>query len=260
MPGLTASADRKALAMSRRSLTLAAGFGLALLTAGALTACATPGVIGPGSGTAATPSGSANGSAEWEIDAAWLDNGRMIGVVTEGSSTCIPTAGEATYAGGVLEVEFTEPPADTACTRDLVPRVTLVGVPEGVDPTQELEVRVTGDGYHGDTDLDGVEGLDPSGETDYLPTAGWTDDDGRFVILTWGSSTCVPVVESATAAGIEVTVTFATPPADQVCTMDMAPRGTLVQVDGLDDDSGVFAILTGGAEFDNIRIPIVGND
>ena len=247
--------------MSRRSLSLAAGLGLALLAAGVLSACASPG--GPGSGTASTPSSSASASAdagvETELEAAWLDNGRMIGLVTVGSSTCVPTAGEVAYADGVLEVELVDPPEDTACTRDLAPRVTVAGVPEGVDPTQDLEVRVTG-AYSGDTDLDGVDGLDPSGETDYLPSAGWVDDDGQFVVLSWGSSSCVPAVESVTAAGTDVTVTFATPPADQVCTMDMAPRGTLVQLDGgLDDDAEAFAILT-GAEFDNVRIPIIGND
>lgn len=248
--------------MSRRSLSLAAGFGLALLTAGVLTACASAG--GPGSGTSTTsPSASAtaDGGAgvETELEVAWLDNGRMIGLVTQGSSTCVPTAGDVAFADGVLEVELVDPPEDTACTRDLVPRVTVVAVPEGVDPTQDLEVRLTG-AYTGDADLGGVDGLDPSGETDYLPSAGWTDEDGQFIVLSWGSSTCVPAVESVTAAGTEVTVTFATPPADQVCTMDMAPRGTLVQVDGsLDDDSEVFAILTGG-EFDNVRIPILDND
>jgi hypothetical protein len=246
--------------MSRRSLSALAGSALALFVAAALTACATP--TEPGSAPAPSASGGASDDSgtDMELDAAWLDNGRMIGLVTEGSSTCVPTAGEATYADGVLDVELVEPPADTACTRDLVPRVTLVGVPEGVDPTQELEIRVTGENYTADTDLDGVTGLDPSGETDYLPSAGWTGDDGQFVIATWGSSTCVPEVEGVTATGSDVTVTFVTPAADQVCTMDMVPRGTLVQVEGLDDDSEAFAILTGGAEFDNIRIPIIGND
>ena len=246
--------------MPRRSTSALAGSFLVLLVAGALTACAS--TAGPGS--PATPSSTARGSSggagtEIEVDAAWLDNGRMIGIVTEGSSTCVPTAGEVALNGNVLEVELVDPPADTACTRDLVPRATVVGLPEGVDPTQELEIRVTYGDNHGDTDLDGVAGLTPGAETDYLPSAGFTGDDGEFVVLTWGSSTCVPTVESATAAGNEATVTFATPPANQACTMDMAPRGTLVQVDGLDDDSEAFAILT-GAEFDNIRIPIIGND
>jgi len=235
-----------------RSLAAA---GLTLLVAGALAACATP--VSPGSGsTSATPSPTV---ADMELEAAWLDSGRMIALVTEGSSSCVPTAGEVAYANGVLDVEFVDPPADTACTRDFVPRVTLVGLPEGVDPTKTLEVRVSGDGYAGDADLDGVAGLDPSGETDYEPSAGWVDD-GQFVILTWGSSGCPPVVEKTEATGpSEVTVTFVTPPADQICTMDMAPRGTLAAVEGLEEDSGAVAILTGGPEFAGVRVPIISD-
>ena len=41
--------------------------------------------------------------------------------------------------------------------------------------------------------------------------------------------------------------------------MDMAPRGVVTAVNGLEDeDAETFAILTGG-EFDNIRIPIYPN-
>ncbi|WP_308798435.1 hypothetical protein [Agromyces silvae] len=244
--------------MAIRSRSFVLGLGLAVVAASLLTACATPG--GPGSAPAPSASADADGdtSTEAELEAAWLDHGRVVGIVTEGSSTCVPSAGEVAYAGGVLEVQFVEPPAGTACTRDLVPRVTLVSLPEDVDPTQELEIRVTGEGYHGDVDLDGVAGLDPSGETDYQPSAGWTDADGQFVLLTWGSSGCPPVVEDVAAASpTEVTVTFQTPPSDQMCTADMAPRGTLITVDGVEDGDETSAILT-GAEFDDVRVPILG--
>ena len=212
-------------------------------------------------GSDATPLPEPSGTdAEIEVDAAWLDGGRMIGLVTVGSSTCAPIAEEAVLNDGVIEVTLTDPPADTACTRDMVPRATIVGVPEGVDPTQDVNIWVTGDGYYGETELDGAAGLVAGGETDYLPSAGWTDVDGQFLVLTWGSSGCPPVLEDASATGAaEVTVTFATPPADQVCTMDMAPRVTVVWVDGPEDDDDVSAILTGG-EFDNVRIPIVGSN
>ena len=148
---------------------------------------------------------------------------------------------------------------DTACTADLAPRVSLVGVPEDVDPTQDLEIEVTGDGWAGDTELGGVADLGGGGETDYLPSAGWTDVDGQFVVLTWGSSSCAPVIENTEAtSATEITVTFATPPADQVCTMDMAPRAVVTSVLEAEDDADMFAILTGG-EFDNIRVPIYPN-
>lgn len=242
--------------MASRTRNSFAGFALAILLAGALTACAT----GSGGTPSTAPSDDDDAGTEQEVDAAWLDGGRAIGIVTQGSSTCIPTAEETTYADGVLNVTLVEVEGDTACTADFAPRVSLVMVPGDVDPTQDLEIEVTGDGWTGDTDLSGVPGLATGGETDYLPSAGWTDVDGQFVILTWGSSTCVPVIENtALTSDTEITVTFVDPPEDQVCTMDMAPRGTVAAVaDAVDDESDMFAILT-GAEFDNIRIPILPN-
>jgi hypothetical protein len=227
-----------------------------LLAGGAIAGCASS----PSAAPSAAPT--TGDGTEVEIDAAWLDDGRIIGLVTTGSSTCIPAADEATLdADGSLAVTLVEPDADTACTRDLVPRVTLVEVPEGVDPSMDLAITVSGDGYSGSTDLEGVEGLAGGGMTDYLPSAGWTDTDGQFVLLTWGSSSCVPVVSDVAASGpAEVTVTFETPPADQVCTMDMAPRATVAFVEGLEEDGDVSLVLAGSPEFDNVRVPIYGSN
>jgi hypothetical protein len=245
--------------MNRPARTALSALAVALLAAGVLAGCATA-TDRAGSGTPSDSTAPETGAAtDLELDAAWLDGGRMIGIISQGSSTCVPTAGDVSFANGVIEVEFVDPEADTPCTRDLVSRVTLVATPEGVDPTQEVEIRVTGDGYVGDTDLDGVAGLALGGETDYQPSAGWADDD-EVVILTWGSSSCVPVIESVEAtSATEATVTFVTPPADQVCTMDIGPRGVVAQIPDLDDDGETFVILQ-GAEFDNVRVPIIGND
>lgn len=242
------------MTLARRLLALPVAL---VLTAAALAGCASQAASAPSSSP--TTSG---GGGDAEISAAWLDDGRIIGLVTMGSSTCVPAADEATLeADGSLAVTLVEPDAETACTADMAPRVTLVEVPEGVDPSQDLAITVTGDGYSGSTDLEGVEGLTGGGMTDYLPSAGWTDDEGQFVLLTWGSSSCAPVISEVAATGpAEVTVTFETPPADQVCTMDMAPRATIAVVDGLEEDSGVSAILVGSPEFDNVRIPIYGEN
>lgn len=195
---------------------------------------------------------------ETDVEAAWLDDGRIIAVVTSGSSTCVPTAESAEInSDGALAVELVEPDADTACTRDLVPRATLVTVPNGVDPSQDLEIWVTSDaGYYGDVTLAGASGLaGPGGETDYEPTAGWTQQQGQFVILTWGSSGCVPVVESSEVTGeAEVTVTFQDPPADQVCTADMAPRTNFAFADGLSGVEDVQLVLTGDSFDQTITI------
>jgi hypothetical protein len=107
--------------------------------------------------------------------------------------------------------------------------------------------------------LAGVAGLEGGGVAEYAPSAGWTGADGQLVLLTWGSSSCPPVVADATATGpAEITVTFADPPADQVCTMDMGPRGTLVEVPGLSAPPDDAELVLAGDAFDGIRLPIVG--
>ena len=117
---------------------------------------------------------------------------------------------------------------------------------------------MTGDQYFGQVELAGVEGLDPSGETDYQPSAGWATAPGQFVILTWGSSTCIPEIADIAATGpAEVTVTYVDPPAAQVCTMDMSPRGQVAAVNDLEDDSDVSLILTKGG-FLGLKVPIYG--
>lgn len=242
------------MSLPRRILALP----VALLVAGAaLAGCASQAATAPSSSPTA-----GDDSTEMEVDAAWLDDGRIIGLVTMGSSSCVPAADDATLeADGSLSVTLVEPDADEVCTADFAPRVTLVEVPEGVDPAEDLAITVTGGGFTGTTELEGVESLAGGGMTDYLPSAGWTDTDGQFVLLTWGSSSCVPVIADVAASGpAEVSVTFETPPADQVCTMDMAPRATVVAVDGLEEDSNVELVLAGGPEFDNVRIPIYGEN
>lgn len=234
---------------ARRMLALSVAVTLSVGLAG----CAT------GSGSAPVASQGAP-DAEIELDAAWLDGGRFIGLVTQGSSTCVPAVDETTInADGTLSVRFVEAPADQACTRDLAPRVTLLEVPEGVDSSRELDIQVRGVGYYGDTELDALVGAMAPEEG--APSAGWTGDDDAFVILTYGSSSCLPIIETAEATGgAEVTVTLQAPPADQVCTMDYVARGTFASVQGLtgDDDAPVELVLTSsGSEAQ--RTPILGS-
>jgi hypothetical protein len=241
--------------MARSSLL--AGIGALALAALALTGCATS----AGGTPSTTPSAQSTVEADPDLGAAWLDSGRMIGLVTLGSSTCVPAlADEAKYTDGILHVEFAAPEGDKACTADLVPRVTLVGVPKDVQPADDLKIEVTGDDYFGQVELPGVEGLDPSGETNYEPSAGWATAKGQFVVLTWGSSSCVPVMEDVAATGpAQVTITYQTPPDNQVCTMDMAPRGAVAAVNDLEEDSDVELILTKGG-FLGVKLPIYGTN
>ncbi|MDX2377809.1 hypothetical protein M4I32_13465 [Microbacterium sp. LRZ72] len=251
MPATRAAGSAREEPMDRRRAAATAG-GLMLIAA--LAGCASA----PG-GEPTESRSAPSETAEIEADAAWLDEGRMIGLVTWGSSTCVPGVEQTTVLDdGTLVVELAEPPADEPCTADYAPRITLVDVPEGVDPALDLAIEVTGGGIDGEISLDGVPGLDPSGMTEYLPSAGWADEDGVFVLLTWGSSTCIPVISSVVATGpAEVTVTFETPPEDQICTMDVVPRPELVSVEGLEERGGVTAVLVGD-EFDGTRIPVYG--
>jgi hypothetical protein len=249
--------SRKKDSMAERKRILSAGVGALVVAGMALAGCASS----AGGATSASPSSQTTIEPDPDLGAAWLDSGRMVGLVTLGSSTCVPrVADEAQYTDDTLHVELAAPAADEPCTSDLVPRVTLVDVPKDVDPEKALQIEVTGDEYFGVVELDGVAGLDPAGETDYEPSAGWATTKGQFVILTWGSSTCIPEIQDVAATGpAEVTVTYVTPPSEQVCTMDMVGRGAVTAVNDLEDDSDVVAILTKGG-FLGLKVPIYGTN
>ena len=230
----------------RRALVLAAALAVSAL-AFAGCASANPGADPTADASTPSPAG--------ELAAAWLDDGRAIGIVTWGSSTCIPIAGDPVYKDGVLTIGLSDV-AGQVCTQDYVARGSLVTLPAGVDPAKELKVAVTGT-YAGDLVVGGDATLAPTAPVEYLPSAGWFSPDG-FLMLTWGSSTCIPQLEKAVASGkAEVTATFVTPPADQVCTADMGPRVTVGAVTGLEATSGVHLVLTGGG-LDGMQVPIVG--
>lgn len=219
----------------------------------AFTGCAT---TTPGGAPAGDQPGGVAG-AEIDVDAAWLAGGSMIALVTWGSSTpsCAPMLDDATVEDGVLVVSLQEnPEAVKGCDGDAPALATLVGLPDGVDPAQELEIRVTyGVDSWGETDLDAYDGRDVA---EYTPSAGVVDDD-LIAVLTWGSSSCAPVVASAEFDGEATLVEFETPASDQVCTMDMAPRVTMVS--GFNVGEAAEVTLTGGAEFaDPVTIPLAG--
>jgi len=249
--GLYTVADEGASNMRRRGLTAMSVTGMLLVAAGLLTACTGAGEPAP------------TAVGDLEVEAAWVDGGRMIAVTTWGSSTCVPVAEEAVVGDdGALAVTLTDAgPQGTeqACTTDMVQRATLVGVPEGVDPAAGLEVEVTYANAVGDAALAAVTGLaGPGTETDYAPSAGWVGTDGTFALVTWGSSSCAPELQDLQVPSeTEVAITFATPAADRVCTMDMAPRVLLAVAEGLGGATGVDVVLQGDT-FAGTRVPILG--
>jgi hypothetical protein len=215
---------------------------------------------GPASSSPAPSGTSGPPSTHSSLAAAWVEDGRAIGVVTWGSSSCVPVGNDASVAGDVIHLRLSDAAGETACTSDLGPRVTLVRTPDGVDPAKDYRVQVIGAGVQAEAALAGVTGLGgPSAAPTDGPTAGWTADDGLFVIVTYGSG-CRPQVEDAAAtADAEVTVTFAVPPAGQVCTMSYGPRGSVATVTGLKASANVTAVLNGDG-LEDVRVPIAGTN
>lgn len=234
-------------AHSRVTTSLLALFGGALLIAG----CASsldPAPVGETSGPTTGPT--SPGAADLELDAAWLDQGRMVAVVTWGSSTCVPTVDDVTAEGQTVRVALVEGDPDDPCTADYTARASLVTLPSGVDPTRDLDLVVTLGDATDDTELDGNRRLTgvPGETTDFQPSAGWFDDDA-LVLLTWGSSTCLPVIDTVDPSGDSATVAFVTE--DRPCTMDMVPRATIIDFGNLDhpdDDEFTLTLVGGGLD------------
>ncbi|WP_217181654.1 hypothetical protein [Streptomyces sp. AC495_CC817] len=219
----------------------------ALLIAGCTS---TPGSTAPTSSTEPSSPAAPGQGADDDIEGAVLDDGRMFAVVTQGSSTCVPQVSDVSAEGQTVAVTLADVSEDQVCTADHAPRASIGALPEGVDPTKDITLQITYGELSDDVDLDGDPRRTgaPGSATEYAPSAGWVDD-GMLVLLTWGSSSCPPVVESVEGSGAEGTATFSTDDT-QVCTMDMAPRGTLIAFDEttVDDDDFTLTLVGGGLD------------
>lgn len=190
-----------------------------------------------------------------DVEAAWLDSGRMIGIVTWGSSTCRPHVEDVQADGQSVAVALADPDA-MACTDDLGPRAVVAMLPEGVDVTKDVDLRVTYGDLSADVDLDGLDAA-PQGAGDQQPSAGWFDDDG-IVLLTWGSSSCPPVVQDVAMTDAGATVKFNDfETADRICTMDFAPRATVITLPEEHDDDAPFTLTLVGDNLDG-EVPVRG--
>ncbi|ALX66309.1 hypothetical protein [Microbacterium sp. XT11] len=223
----------------------------ALLLATGCTAA--PGSTAPTSSPRSTPNEQVGGDGtddSDDLEGAILDDGRMFAVVTWGSSSCVPAVEEVAAEGQKVRVTLMDAATDQVCTADFAPRASIGALPEGVDPTQDVTLEVAYGDISDDVDLDGdaANSGAPGSSTEYLPSAGWVDD-GLLVLLTWGSSGCPPIVESVEGSGDAGTATFATDD-DRMCTMDMAPRATLLSFDdeAVSDDAFTLTLVGGGLD------------
>ncbi|MDR2998146.1 MAG: hypothetical protein LBU78_08510 [Microbacterium sp.] len=197
-----------------------------------------------GTSTSAPAPTSTSGSTpdDADVKVAWLDEGRSFAVVTYGSSTCVPQMQSVSSDGQTVEVTLADADQEAACTADFAPRASLSVMPVEVDVTKDVEVKVVYGELTDDAELDALP-AEPEGATSMQPSAGWFDDAG-IVLLTWGSSSCPPIVSGVEQADAGATVTFAE--SDRVCTMDMAPRVTLIGLEKpVDDDAAFTLTLTG---------------
>ena len=236
------------MASPTRVIAALAALSAALLIAGCTS---TPGADAPTNAPSTSPTAGSADDLD-DVEGALLDDGRMFAVVTWGSSTCVPQVDQVTADGQTVSVTLVDVEADgeTACTADLAPRASVGALPEGVDPTKEITLQVTYGDVADDVDLDGDPSFTgkPGSPTEYTPSAGWFDD-GSLVLLTWGSSSCAPVVEGLEASGAAGTATFVTDDT-QVCTMDMAPRATVLEFgdDTVEDDAFTLTLVGGGLD------------
>ena len=231
---------------TRLAAVLSSLAAIALLSAGCTS---TPAAETPTS----SPAPSANAGDDTDDIEGVLLEGRMFAVITWGSSGCIPQVDEVTADGQTVTLNLVdlegEDGEEQICTADYAPRASVGALPEGVDPTAEITLNVTYGDVVDDVDLDGNPDFagKPGSSTEYQPSAGWFDDSS-LVLLTWGSSSCAPVVESVEGAGNAGTVTFVTD-AEQVCTMDMAPRATIIAFpDDVDDDDFTLTLTGDGLD------------
>jgi hypothetical protein len=236
--------------MSRSARVTAGALAIFAVALGALVGCSSNSSPGTSS---APPSQSASAPGTAAVGAAWLDAGKGSAVVSMGSSTCPPKAGDATASGQTVTVQFSLPSGKTACTADYAPRASYVALPAGVDPTKEVEIVAKG-ALSGTVKLAALPST-PAAGGENAPSAGWIEGaggselpNGSFAFATWGSSTCPPSVGSVTATGAAAVVVQLTAPSDAACTMDMVPRAGLTAVPPtVTGDAVTVAFLGAGA-------------
>jgi len=74
--------------------------------------------------------------------ATWLDDGARLGIVTWGSSSCLPSVTSISVGGdNSLTVTLRDEHAG-ACTEDFGPRTLVIEVPPLIDPAEDLHLTL----------------------------------------------------------------------------------------------------------------------
>ncbi|MDR6866573.1 putative small secreted protein [Microbacterium resistens] len=222
---------------------------------GAGSATTQPGTAQPGTAPPASDGPASPDPLDDEPTAAWLDDGRAVALVTWGSSSCPPRVGEVAGDAQTVTATIVEPDPNIVCTADFAPRATTIVLPAGVDPSKDVTLVTTG-GVETKVRLPGNASLTgtPGQPTEYTASAGWFSATG-IVLLTWGSSSCPPVVSGIEERSDGAAVSFSGE--SRICTMDMAPRATVLGLSAAPATTDGYTLTLQGDSLDG-TVKVIG--
>ncbi|WP_040168255.1 hypothetical protein [Microbacterium gorillae] len=205
----------------------------------ALVGCATPIAGGAGSATGgttpdptSTPSTSSVTVSVDQVQVSWLTTTSMVVILPAGS--CPLHIGDIVAGTQKLTVTFAAK-SGASCAPTTAAQKYVLGVPAGVDTTKDLAVTIVTPEGKTDVTLSGLAGGEVIPEDRSIapePAASWVGPH-TLAVLTYGSSSCAPT-GGAVADGV---LTLKDPPADTACTMDLAPRVTLIDAPDVAHDA-----------------------
>lgn len=199
--------------------------------------------------------GSPGGSGGKTLEAAWVDEGRAVAVLIEDSEGCGPIVSSVQAKRQTVTITLDEPAEQKhGCILDIIEPARVAMLPKGVDPKRDVTLVVQHGANTWHAKLRGNPSLagTPGDDSLRTPTAGWVSDD-KLVLLTWGSSSCHPVVTSTELTDDGAIVHFADSPS--ACTTDLVPRTAVIEFDGFEGtDAEAFELSLRGGRADGRAI------
>lgn len=215
----------------KRSHVLGSLAGIAAVVA-MLAGCATGAASSSSTKPASTPTEAVPLHAFGPM-ANWIDSGRAIALAVPASKHCPVRLHDVTANGQQVKVELEVQRTDIGCERNELHGI-YVPLPEGVATDRPVELSVTTDGE--DPVGLAVPALPKAvADADVQQPAATLLTTDQVAILSWGSSSCVPRVDGPVQVEesnpARLRVAFAAD--DRPCTLDLAPRITVVAAEGL---------------------------
>ncbi|MFJ6531029.1 hypothetical protein [Microbacterium sp. NPDC091662] len=215
----------------RRFSSLVVG-GMAL--AAVLTGCATSAGTGPVPESTSDPDAS---DTSYAPQAAWLDATSF--VLKTWGDACAPQIGDIVAGDQSLEIVLVDT-TDEVCAAVQTAHGMYVGLPAAFDSSRSVELTVTDPGgLTTELTLPGLaagEVIPADRMPEQTPAAAWIDEQ-ELAILTWGSSTCMPVAGTVDVVSEKEAIVRLEASGNEVCTMDLVPQITFVPAEGIGEDA-----------------------